>query len=111
MTTITKRLTLPFITNETIQSKVTVREAGRDIDPTALTVQFAAVAVSAEPEEADWVNGSWETAGRVYHAQVDVSGTGLGGDLALARGSYDVWLRLEQATTTPARLVGRLVIT
>lgn len=108
--TIVRSIVVPFVSNEPVQTKVTLRLLGVDVDPTAWTVEFAAVDVDEDPEEADWIAGTWSSNGRVHYGSIDVSGTGNGGDLALARGTYDFWIRIQESTTTPARRFGRLVI-
>ena len=87
--------------------------AGVVQDPTGDTVEFAAVTPGSEPSS--WTAGSWETDTTTdpdtYAARILISGTGGGGTLALADGTYDLWVRITDSPERPARPVCRLVIT
>lgn len=107
----TKQITVPSISKEPVQVKVALRRNGRAIDPTIYDVDLAAVSLDATPDTGDWIAGTWDTDGNVYHAEILVSGTGYGGDMAKDAGVYDLWVRIAELTSVPARKVGTLVIT
>lgn len=99
---------IPVITREFYRVPITLTVDGSIIDPTALTVEFAVVAVAATPIEADWVVGDWEIlGGSTYLARVLVGDETT--DFPLLQGStYDAWLRITDNPERPARLTGQI---
>lgn len=81
-------------------------------DPTADTVEFAAVTVGSEPSS--WTAGSWETDTSTdpdtFWARILVSGTGGGGTLALADGTYDLWVRVTDSPERPVQRICTLIV-
>lgn len=81
-------------------------------DPTSDTVEFAAVTPGSEPST--WTAGSWETDTSTdpdtYWARILVSGTGGGGTLALADGTYDLWVRVTDSPERPSQRVATLIV-
>lgn len=87
-----------------------LREEGRSVDLTSSTIEFAfTAAVTTEPEEADWLEGSWESGrGRVFARCL----VGPGGGTVLAEGTWVVWTRLTRSAELIVRhYPNRLVIT
>lgn len=102
-------LTLSSRTNEYVRVPVSATEDGVDVDPTNDTVEFAAPAVGDEPTV--WVEGEWETSTDRIWARILVSGTGGGGTLEIADGTWDLWIRITDSPETPARKVGPIRMT
>lgn len=100
-------------TREYVRVRVAAVESGVTVDPTTATVEFAAVAVAAEPST--WTAGGWETDATTdpdsYYARILVSGPGGGGALTLADGTYDWWIRITDVTERVSRRVGTLIVT
>ena len=98
---------------EYVRVPVSASEAGVVQNPTGDTVEFSAVTPGAEPST--WTAGTWETDATTdpdsYYARILISGTGGGGTLAMADGTYDLWVRITDSPERPARPVCRLVIT
>lgn len=95
-------ITLDQLTKEKLEVTVAA-----DADPTGLTVEFAMVLTTAEPEDADWnagewVSGSWSSTRQTAKAQTPTIGTS--GTLVGAEGSsYGLWWRVTTASERPVR--------
>jgi hypothetical protein len=102
---------LSTLTTEYVRVPVAAEEDGATVDPTAATVEMAFPAEDVDPVEADWQDASWETVTTsspdTYLARVLV-GTG---DLDLAAGNYDVWVRITSSPETVVRKAGRITLT
>jgi hypothetical protein len=88
--------------------QVDVTADGGVYDPTAGPVAMAFV-VSGNPGSGDWNTGSWDvptTGGYVAQCLV---GPGSGG-VALAPGTYVIWLKVTDNPEVPVRAVGLLVV-
>lgn len=98
---------------EYVMVPVSAVESGVAQDPTGDTVEFAAVAPGVEPSA--WTAGSWETDATTdpdtYAARILVSGTGGGGTIELADGTYDLWVRITDSPERPTERVGTLIVT
>lgn len=105
-------VTISSTSREYVRLPVAATLDGIAQDPTADTVEFAAVAVGAEPSS--WTAGQWETDTTTdpdtFWARILVSGTAGGGTLALADGTYDLWIRVTDSPERPARRVGTLIV-
>lgn len=105
--------TISSLTKEYVLVEVVTSVGGVVQDPTGDVVEFAAAAPGTEPSS--WTAGSWETDTTTdpdtYHARILVSGTGGGGSLALADGTYDLWVRITDSPERPARRAGTLIVT
>lgn len=107
-------VTLSSLSKEFVKVRVSGRRGGAVIDPTGYTVEFAFTAAATpatEPDEADWVVGSWETDATQenhYHARCLV---GPSGAITLANGTHDVWVRFDDTLERPVRRVGRIIVT
>jgi hypothetical protein len=103
------------LSTEFIKVKVTATVNGNAAyNPTVDVVYFAFVAREAEPQNSDWVVGRWET-----ETLVTPNGTvhiyralGLIGPTAkvLARGVYDVYVKIVDNPEIPVRYVGILEV-
>jgi hypothetical protein len=100
-------LRLSSLSTEYVRVPVSARENGAVVDPTSDPVSMAFKAEGAEPEEVDWVAGSWETDGETFYARCLI---GPDGDQQLADGTYLMWVRIAAAPEEPVRRVGRLVV-
>lgn len=101
-------LTIPSLSREFVKVRVFATEAGAVVDPTSDTVEFAFKDSTAEPEEADWTAGSWESSSGKYWARILV---GPDGDVTLTDGEYHTWIRITGATEAVVRNVGLLKVT
>lgn len=83
-------------------------------NPTADVVQFACPAREADPVGGDWFNGQWETETIVTPNGTVAIYRALGligsGGKVLARGSYDVYVKIFDNPETPVRFVGVLEV-
>lgn len=100
-------------TKEYVLVDIATTVAGASVDPTGDAVEFAATVPGVEPSA--WLAGSWETDTTTdpdtYSARILVSGTGGGGTLVLADGTYDLWVRITDSPERPARRAGTLIVT
>lgn len=107
-------LTISSLSREYVKVRVTGEREGLPVDPTTFAVEFAfttAASPPTEPDDSDWVTGSWEASlseDDHYLARVLV---GPETNAVLADGTYDVWLRFDDATERPVRRVGRIIVT
>lgn len=84
------------------------------INPTTDTIQFAFILDDTrDPISADWVIGSWETdivdAISTYYGRCLVGPTG--GVIALAVGTYRIWIRISDMPETVVKRADFLKIT
>lgn len=100
-------LRLSSLSTEYVKVPVSIKVNGAVVNPTSYVVKMA-FKTSGEPIEADWKTASWETAGTTYYVRCLV---GPSGDVTLADGSYDIWLRITGAPEIPVRTIGRLIVT
>ena len=101
-------LTLSSLSTDYIQ--VPVRVNGSAYDPTSDDVQIAFIAGNASPQEPDWNTAAWNTpVSSVYQAQVLVGPANDG--IALAPGTYTVWVKIVDNPEVPVRAAGYLMIT
>lgn len=103
----TMDVNMSHLSTEYVQVPVSIIASGTPVDPTADTVQFAFV-TRRDPQVSDWVNGTWDTAPGGYLAQCLV---GPNGDVSLALGTYQIWLKIVDTPEVPVRQVGLLAIT
>jgi hypothetical protein len=90
---------LSVLTRQYVELPVVYKVAGVEADPTGFPVRSAFVAEGAEPEEDDFVAGTWGTSDDGYVALALV---GPDGDHELTVGSYDGWV---EVTATPEKVV------
>ena len=100
---------------EFIKTRVQATVAGvNPYNPTADVVQYACVTREAEPAGGDWFNGRWETENVVTPNGTATIYRALGligaGGKVLARGSYDVYVKIFDNPETPVRFVGVLEV-
>lgn len=106
-------LRLPSTTLEYVYLPVkATNSAGASVDIDALTVEAAFVAGLDDPAEDDWVAATWEAGGPdsagYYQARVLI---GTGGDVELAEGAWQAWVRVTDSPEVPVRHVGQLNVT
>lgn len=96
---------LAALTNEYIRVQVSAKEDGVPVNPTADVVELAFM-TSGSPGTSDWVTGEWETDATTnpdtYYARRLT--------LALAPGSYDVWVRIHDSPETVVRKAGPMIL-
>lgn len=79
------------------------------INPTTDVVKMAFLASSSAPTVGDWQTASWDIAGpNQYQAQCLI---GPGGTIALAKGSYYVWVMVTDNPEIVVRQVGTITVT
>lgn len=91
------------LSDELVRFTVAASADGLPVNPTSGTVEMAFLTSSANPEEADWVEGEWDaTLTRAYVAQIR-TGAALPGSpdpLPLAAGQrYTCWIRITAAVS------------
>src|SRR5690348_7696566 len=104
-------ISISSLSTEYIQVEVTATVNGSSpYNPTGDQVQMAFV-TSGDPVSGDWHSGAWQTisssAGPVYLAQCLVGS----GGVALAAGTYNVWLKITDSPEIPVRQIGLLQVT
>src|SRR3954447_125765 len=99
---------------EYLKVPVSARNSTGVIDPTTGAVSFAFLTPEGPPVSGTtWTSGTWETTtqgsaiGPVYKARCLI---GPGGDIQLAVGSYDVWVRVGYLTESVMRKAGTIRI-
>jgi hypothetical protein len=105
-------LRISSLTTEYVRVPVRVREEGVFVDPTDEDVELAYTVFAnppTEPEESDWVAGSWETDNGRYFARVLTGPED--GDVDPGDGTWHLWVRVMRDPETPVRLSGTVVIT
>jgi hypothetical protein len=104
-------LEIPAVSTENVRVEVRARSAGAAHDPTGGTVQMAFLPGTVAPEEADWVDATWEVddtdGSPVYRALCLV---GPGTDAALVPDTWRVWVRVQAGDETPVRPAGFIKI-
>lgn len=100
---------LSTISLEYVKVPVNVKKNGVYVDPTASPVSMAFLTTKAAlPDVGDWEQASWENGlGHKYYIRCLVGPTG---DVALAAGTYWVWIKVEDSPETPIRQVGSIRI-
>ncbi len=89
---------------EYVQVEVTPRGAN-ERDPSTGSVFMAIVAEGDRPAPEDWVAASWDDSTYPPLAQVMVGPTG---DVPLAAGSYEVWVKFGVGMESPVLPAGSL---
>jgi hypothetical protein len=92
------------LSREFFDAEVTAKGAdGAQLDPATLPVEFAFVAVGAEPTDSDWHAAT--------HQHDDVFGVLVGpGALELPAADYDVWQHIVDTPEEPRAPFGKLRI-
>jgi hypothetical protein len=91
---------------EYVEVPVAFTVAGVVTSPTGDTVQLAFPLAGVDPVGGDWVSGSWEAGGPPYIARTLV---GTGGKV-LAKGNYDIWVKVTDSPEVPAKKAGFLKV-
>lgn len=100
-------LTISALSREWVKVPVAVTQAGVVQDPTVDAVQMAFVAHGVNPGNSDWKTAAWETADGTYLARCLV---GPSGTIALAVGTYAVWVKVTDNPEVPVLRVGTLAV-
>ncbi len=98
-------VTVSSLSTTYVKCRISATENGVASDPTTGTVDFAFLSEADEqtdPESGDWSTGLWETASDGYWGKCLVGPSGVA---TLAKGSYDVWVRV---TKTPEEVIDRV---
>jgi hypothetical protein len=93
-----------YLSREYVEAEVAATApGGQAIDPAEIVVEFAFVAVGAEPADTDWHP--------TEHLRGDVFGVLVGPDaLVLDRGDYDTWHQITDNPEKPTAPFGKLRI-
>ena len=105
-------LTISSLSKEYVRVRVSAREDGVVVNPTADTVEMAFTLLDAAPVGGDWKTAEWETDATTnpdtYYARCLV---GPGGTVTLAAGTYRIWVRVTDAPEVPVKRSGILIVT
>jgi hypothetical protein len=94
---------------ETLRCPVFADTGGGIYNPTSDPVAMAfTTGPSAKPGPSDWKPGGWDTTAIGTYVATCLIGTG--GAVALAPGSYYVWVRITDLPEIVVREVGELVV-
>jgi hypothetical protein len=96
------------VSTQYVSVDITAAAGGMGINPTSFPVNFAFIAGPTEPQDSDWIAGSWASINSPYVAQILV-GPGAGG-LNLAKATYQIWVQVDAAPQVPVIQIGTLVI-
>lgn len=97
------------LSTEPVVVTVWAFQSGAPLDPTSGTVQLAFLATALDqPADADWHAAAWDTneIGQ-YMAECQI---GSGGALALAAGTWWVWIQVTLSPSVVVRQVGSIVV-
>lgn len=104
-------LTLSVLSLEYVKIPVAAIKLGSPVDPTGDVIAMAFPVSGVEPVAGDWKTGSWEISTyngvTTYLARCLV---GPGGAIALAIGTYDIWIKITDNPEIPVIHAGQLVI-
>lgn len=101
-------LSMSALSTQYVQVPVTAFAAGVAVNPTGDTVQLAFTTIGATPTTGDWHTGSWDIApgNNTYLAQVLVGPAGV----AIAKGTYQVWVKVTDNPEIPVVQTGTVTI-
>lgn len=91
-------VTISDLSTVFVKSRITATKNGTSYNPTGDVVEVAFKLPGVDPSGPDWHAASWETAGTAYYARLLVGPTG---GLALAVGTYRMWVRITDAPEIP----------
>lgn len=98
-------LQISVLATEYVKTQVTGVVDGATVNPTSGTVSMAFSTIGSDPANADWKSGSWETRASKYFARCLVGPGGVG---ALAKGVYEVWVKIVYGSETVVKAAGVL---
>lgn len=93
---------------EYIRVAVSATEGGVVVNPTSNPVFFAFPDEGEAIEGQVWYTGSWETAAGQYYARVLLGPDNSG--IVLAKGTYQVWVKIDEAIEYPVHKTGLMDI-
>ena len=104
-------LVISELSLEYVRVPVSAKQSGLTVDPTADTVKLAFSAAGVDPSSGDYKTSSWETDATTtpatYYARCLV---GPAGTVALAAGTYEVWVKITDSPEIPVLRSGTLVV-
>lgn len=101
---------LSVLSTEYVKVSVSAFVGGQYIDPSGDTVQMAFPLKGVDPVSGDWKAASWETVDATTHNARCLVGPA-GGVIQLAKGAYEVWVKITDSPEVPAKNAGFLRIT
>lgn len=91
------------LSKEYVGIVVDAEASGLAVDPTGDVVEMAFPLTGVDPVSGDWKAAAWDTDASTtpptYIAQCLV---GPGGTIALAKGTYDIWVKVTDSPEIPA---------
>jgi hypothetical protein len=94
-----------------VLSEISFKKVGVLTDPTGDVVRWAFPLQGTALSAATWYVCSWETVGTTYWARCLVGTTGTaGGDVTLAAGAYDAYVKITDNPEAPIEYVGRVTV-
>lgn len=99
-------ITVSVLSTEYIRVPVTASVNNAPYNPSGDVVQFA-FTTGANPTSGDWHPGLWDSVIGPYVAQCLI---GPAGGVALAVGTWVIWVKITDNPEVPVRSVGQLVI-
>jgi hypothetical protein len=101
-------ISFSVLSTEQVAVDITAMTGGESSNPTSSTVQFAFINGPSNPQSDDWKTGSWASVNAPYIAEILVGPDN--GGLALATGSYMIWVKIIATPQVPVFHVGTLRI-
>lgn len=93
-----------------VRYSITALVNGVPYNPTADVVQFAFTQTGVDPVSGDWKTGSWETVVGPPQLYVARCLVGPAGTIALAKGTYNVYVKVTDSPEVPVLFVDTLKI-
>lgn len=107
----TGQIQISRLSTEYVSVPVQATQAGAPYNPINDIVQFAfLINAGAAPQNTDWVNGSWDTMLNYNYPYVAKCLVGPSGVIALATGTYVIWVKITDSPEVPVREAGTLQI-
>lgn len=104
-------LVISALSLEKVRARVSAKNNGVVVNPTADTVQMAFTVAGADPIAGDWKTAEWETDATTepdtYYARCLV---GPAGTVTLAAGMYQAWVKITDSPEIPVKRSGLLVV-
>lgn len=98
----------PVTSTQFVVADITTMAGGMSFNPTSCTVNFAFISGPTQPQQQDWIAGSWVAESYPYVAQVLVGPNN--GGLTLSQGSYQIWVQVISSPQVPVMQVGTIEI-
>lgn len=98
------------LSTEYVKVPVSVLVNGQYVDISSDAVQMAFPVRGVDPITGDWKTAIWESVDSTTYAACCLVGP-VGGTIQLAKGAYDVWVKVTDSPEVPAKKAGFLRIT